>query len=546
MLSLKNVMFMIFMVNVGAMKLSSEIDDPFPWTRYEAESCHCKGKKAKVSREYLTPASEATGRSYVELREISDFVELKLQKDANHLTLRYCIPDAPEGVGIDRKMSIFVNDKFRRSMQLSSKYAWIYGEYPWSNDPIKGKAHRFFDESSLFMGRLKKGDVLKFVFHPEAKGDFCKLDFVETENIPDGKPRPKDSLSLLDYGAVADDGVDDRSALLSLLQEAASSQKIAWIPEGVFQLEGERIALPEVTIQGAGMWYSKFVGSGAKFYGTGKAVHMAELSIFGNIDHRDDQKPLDALNGDFGEGSVFESLWIEHSKCGIWTTAGTSKLQVLNCRIRNTMADGINLCDGTSYALVKGCHFRNTGDDGIATWSPSGDWSSKKRCVRNRIEGNRIELPWLANGIGIYGGEGHVVKGNEIHGTVYSGAGVHVSSGFGALPFKGEIVIEGNWISGCGGPAYIKEEVGSIWIHPKDSDIKSTIILRNNTVQESAFSALSVHGTKILHNLFVENLKVLGQGGESIYVYENARGSIRLKETDLALNIRGKEFEILR
>jgi len=169
------------------------------------------------------------------------------------------------------------------------------------------------------------------------------------------------------------------------------------------------------------------------------------------------------------------------------------------------MADGLNFCDGTSHSTVENSHFRNTGDDALASWSPSGDWSSKQACLNNTFRNNTIELPWHANGIAVYGGGGHQIEGNQIIGTVMSGAGILISSGFEAVPFSSSIIARNNTIISTGGECYIGERVGGIWIYAKDSDIEVPIIIENNRIRDSAESGITLHGPRALSDLQIRN-----------------------------------------
>jgi len=118
-----------------------------PWTTQQAEHCGTNAPVMGPSVEYLKPQSEASGRSYVSLQRQGDYLEFKAAKAANAIVLRYSIPDAPTGGGTDATLSLDINGKFARKLNLASRYSWIYGDFPWSNDPSKGKAHHFFDES---------------------------------------------------------------------------------------------------------------------------------------------------------------------------------------------------------------------------------------------------------------------------------------------------------------------------------------------------------------------------------------------------------------
>jgi hypothetical protein len=508
--------------------LPSISDASYPWIQYEAESAETTAEIVGPSREFTNLATESSNRRYVRLESSSEWVEFTVAEPANGLVLRYSLPDGPTGGGLSAKLNWWINDSLQRPLTVTSRFAWVYGHYPWTNTPRDGDARRFFDESSFKIPQLAAGDRIRFALSTEEPADWLALDFIELEQIVPPLPQPEGSISIVHYGAVPHDGLNDRAAFLAAVEAAKANDAPVWIPEGSFELMGPRIEIGGVRVAGAGIWHSRLTGEAAKFEGTGEPVHFADLAIFGNIDTRDNQSPDNAFNGNFGKGSTFTNLWIEHMKCAFWTLNGTDGLILSDSRIRNMMADGLNFCDGTSRSLVQNTHIRNTGDDALATWSPTGDWSSQTACVENKFINNLIEQPWHANGIGIYGGTGHQAVGNTIRDTVHSGAGVLVSSGFEAIPLEGTILVEENQIVSTGGVCYIGEDVGGLWFHAKDSDVEASIIARNNTVTDSADSGISVHGPKAFLDLNIMNNRVEQTSGPGLRVWPHTGGELKL------------------
>src|SRR5258708_4008171 len=88
---------------------------------------------------YTLPA-EASGRSAVSLTP-GQYVEFTLPQATNAITVRYSIPDAPTGGGITAPLDVSVNGRDHRTMTLTSQYAWLYNEYPFTNDPSAGPLH---------------------------------------------------------------------------------------------------------------------------------------------------------------------------------------------------------------------------------------------------------------------------------------------------------------------------------------------------------------------------------------------------------------------
>ena len=93
---------------------------------------------------------------------------------------------------------------------------------------------------------------------------------------------------------------------------------------------------------------------------------------------------------------------MEHTKTGAWLV-NSSGLVVYDCRFRNTIADGINLCVGMQSTIVTNCTTRGTGDDCFAIW-PATYTTQTYTPGFNVITHCTGQLPFLGNGGAIYGG----------------------------------------------------------------------------------------------------------------------------------------------
>ena len=138
---------------------------------------------------------------------------------------------------------------------------------------------------------------------------------------------------------------------------------------------------------------------------------------------------------------------------------GGVALTVTGCRVRNTMADGINLNNyltSTSSSLVTNSHFRNTGDDSLAIWSANDTASGGVTEVGNALNVfsfNTIEVPWRANGIALYGGTSNRVLNNVVKDPA-DYPGIMVANRFNPFPFLGHTVVKDNTLVRCGGVFY--------------------------------------------------------------------------------------------
>lgn len=125
--------------------------------------------------------------------------------------------------------------------------------------PSSTSARFRFDEAHTLLNRqVHKGDHIQIVKVGDDQNAYG-IDFIELEEALPEIQRPADAVSIADYqGAQPGDGVDDSDALIWAMNEAANtSSKTVYIPAGTWEL-GRKIGLDhsDLTIQGAGMWYT--------------------------------------------------------------------------------------------------------------------------------------------------------------------------------------------------------------------------------------------------------------------------------------------------
>ncbi len=107
----------------------------------------------------------------------------------------------------------------------------------------------------------------------------------------------------------------------------------------------------------------------------------------------------------------------------------TDNLVIENSRIRNNLADGVNFVQGTKNSKVINSNIRGNGDDQLASWASINPGSESAITENNKFLNNTIELGWRAAGVGIFGGKGHEIAGNDIKDN-FSGAGIRVNTVF--------------------------------------------------------------------------------------------------------------------
>ena len=410
-----------------------------PWTTCEAEVMKTTGTILGPKYEPFLVETESSGQKCVKLNSAGEFVEFTASASANAMVVRYSLPDSPSGGGLNSTISLYQNDKLVKTIPLTSHYSWIYGKYPFTNQPTDGKPRNFYDEARVRDLIIAKGDVIRLqkTYNDSA---YCIVDLVDLENIAKPLQAPANSLSLIDFGASGIGDRDDTAALRHCLAAAKEQKKNVWVPAGTYKLTGDIICESGVTIQGAGMWHTTFVGDATlydqadkrvRFKLKGSNIHLADFAIVGQLNYRNDNEPNDGIYGAGCDNSSVSRIWVEHTKVGAWFYNGT-KVRVDGCRFRNMLADGINLCVGCREFVIENCAARGTGDDCFAIWPAPSDQGHVEQTPQpgcNVIRHCTGQVPFLANGGAIYGGHNNRME-DCLFQDISTGCGILLSTTF--------------------------------------------------------------------------------------------------------------------
>lgn len=528
--------------NLKAIELEDTVDKDYRgasagYVVYEAETCTTTGTVLEDDRSYGSVTAEASGRSAVELGGTSQSIKFTLLKDANLLTLRYCIPDSEDGAGLNYTLDLTINGN-KTSVELTSKYTWVYGAYPYTNNPSDGTPHRYFDDVTVELGgTYPAGTEIKLSKSASNQSPYYIIDFIEAELVEEVLNQPENSLSIADYGAKADDGEDDTDALMACIDEAASQGREVWLPAGEFTFNKEKLVIDKdgVTIRGAGMHYTTIAGDYAAFVIKGSNIAFYDFSMRGTAVVRRDNIDPAAFEADYNTSNkqnlVIQNIWMEHYKVGVWTY-NVVGVHIVGCRIRNTFADGINLCMGTCNSLVEQCSIRGTGDDALAMWSQNiSD-------VNNAVKFNTIASPNLANCVALYGGTDIIVSDNILADTITNGAGVNISTNFTPKDFAGQIIVERNTLNRCGTTAdSYNQDYGAVWFNTITGyDNNAEVIVRDNVITDSSYQGISFGGGGEVTNVTIEGNAIENSSTWAIDAGADAKGSATARNNQMRGN----------
>src|SRR5258706_10437505 len=312
----------------------------------EAENATTNGTILPYDTTAYTLSSEASGRQAVRLTP-GQYVAFTLTQRANAVTIRYAIPDAPTGGGIDAPLTVSVErngspNTHPQTITLTSKYSWLYNQYPFTNDPNAGLLHpdwwitecscvpdqttppptitkpfrpmHFYDEQRLLLGRTyRAGDKVRLTVPTGSNAAWTVIDLLDSQLV--GSPHVRlVAANVLAFGADPSGRRDSADAFDKAIAFAKRTHLKVYLPPGTYQVN-RHIVVDDVTIEGAGSWYTiikghevalstpapdKSVHTGVGFYGKYVAdggsgnVHLSGFAIEGDVRERID---TDQVNG---------------------------------------------------------------------------------------------------------------------------------------------------------------------------------------------------------------------------------------------------------
>jgi parallel beta-helix repeat protein len=553
-----------------------------PFVEQEAENAVTTGTVIGPGRDAYTIEAEASGRSAVRLTA-GQHVEFTLPAAANGITVRYALPDAPEGGGIRAPLDVSVLRQGKkvgvdRRMTLTSEYSYLYNQYPFTNDPTAGplqpdwwvtecacvpsqttpvptfdtpfRPMKFYDEQRLLLGRTAKaGETIRLTMPAGSNAAWTVIDLLDSEKVAPPTIRLRAANALL-FGADPTGRRDSADALDRAIAWAKKRDLEVYVPPGVYQVN-RHVVVDDVTIQGAGSWYTVFRGSevaldepaedgsvhtGVGFYGRyadeggSRDVHLRDFAIVGDVRERIDTDQVNGVGGALSDSSV-SGLYIQHTKVGLWFDGPMENLVVEENVVVDQIADALNFHGGVTDSVVRGNFIRNTGDDGLAMWS------EKLSNTGNVLERNTVQSNTLANGIAVYGGTDNTVRANLVADPVREGSGLHVGSRFGAEPFTGTLDITDNTAVRAGTyELNWNVGLGAIWFYALDRDIDADVRVTGDHYLDSTYNAImlvSDWGVKdqvAIEGVAFEDVRVDGTG--TSVVSARVRGGASFENVD--------------
>lgn len=461
---------------------------------YAATDAQTNGALTALSTDYGQLSAEAVYRRAVTLSTAGQYVEFTLSRPANAVDLRYSIPDSANGAGQSSPLSVYLAGEKAQTLSLTSRYSWQYGAAS-SDNPTAGQPHHFYDDvRASFVRTLPVGTKVRFQLPAGAATTTIDLADFYRVALP-SLLGPRGALNAWSFGADPTGRRDSTHALQNAINAGQAQHRTVFVPVGKYLVNGH-LSVDNVTLTGAGQWWTTLTGNGVGVYGksapaASSNVRLSGFSVIGQETSHSSGADRSAFGGALANSTITD-VFVQHTGSGMSFVGPFSGLSVSQVIVEDVMAGGITLRSGIADSTVTNNFVRNTGDDGIALVSgPAANHD-------DIISSNTVLLPIQGSDIALYGGADDSVVDNIVGDTVIEGAGIEVSSRSDTTPLSGLTTISRNTLLSTGSFSLLRRYgIGALWFYAPDKPFAGTITVDNNTILDSPWEAIQFLGTSV-------------------------------------------------
>ncbi|WP_018977778.1 right-handed parallel beta-helix repeat-containing protein, partial [Saccharibacillus kuerlensis] len=340
---------------------------------------------------------------------------------------------------------------------------------------------------------------------------------------PEEPEVPVKGLSVMDFGAIANDDNDDYEAFAAAAEEARSKNEALHIPEGEFKL-GKILKVDGIRMEGVGKDKTLLVSTDPEngsidLLGDGVQIRNFKHAYQTTVPRGNGSHDKNSITVRSATNFVIDNIHVDRSStAGIMIAYGSSDGTISNNTVENTGADGIHMTTESHDIKVVNNRVSNVGDDGIAVVS----YGSSKVPVRDIL----IKDNWVGNfskarGISVVGGEDVRIEGNEISDTMMAGVYIAAEGSYNTLDVH-RVQVNNNTIDSTG----IKkpENHPNVLVYASHG-VVDDVKFYGNLIQNGAHRGIGVWGQGEIGDVVFERNTLINVNG-SATTFEN--GNIKL------------------
>ena len=344
-------------------------------------------------------------------------------------------------------------------------------------------------------------------------------------------------VNALQYGAVGDGVVDNGSIISSIRTALGSAGGTVYFPTGVYRItDSARF----VASEGSGPISIVGDGDGTVFLIDNVSENHAKAPFYikglTGVSYRNFKVKSTVVLDPSNRNSSQHGFWIldcndvtvDNVACDgmaatFLLTQRCQKVQILNCRYANTLADGIHITDNSKNVTIIGNKGYLTGDDGIAVVSYIGDggYCEDVTITENHVYNSK------ARGITSVGGKRITIALNHVISTVSSGLLVNKDLNYNTYD-NIDVIFFGNIVQDAGQET---PKPGVPTGNQFGIEIASGAygtICESNIVRNAKTRGISGFGDEVSglsHHITIKSNKVIGCGTDGIN-FQNLKGCV--------------------
>ncbi|WP_172256936.1 right-handed parallel beta-helix repeat-containing protein [Saccharibacillus deserti] len=326
--------------------------------------------------------------------------------------------------------------------------------------------------------------------------------------------KPSAVVSVVDYGAKANDSGDDYAAFVAAIDAGKSLNKPVYVPAGNYVLS-EILTIDGVKVQGAGKFLTTLTSTDPKrgsidLKGTGAELSNLKHAYQTTVPRGDGSNEKNSITVRGAKNFKIQNVYVSKSStAGIMVTYGSTNGIVSGNTLDSTGADGIHMTGGSSYITVENNTVRKAGDDTIAVVSYID--SDVLPAHHITIRKNNVGYGSKARGIAVVGGTDVTISNNSIQDTNMAGVYIAVEASYNTRNVD-RITVSNNVINHTG--------IAEPQNHPNvlvyaSQGIVDNVVFNNNIIKNGAHRGIGVWGSGSIQKITFNKNTLINRVGEA-------------------------------
>lgn len=332
-------------------------------------------------------------------------------------------------------------------------------------------------------------------------------------------------LSIIDFGAIPNDGKDDYDAITKTIAEAKKQGKAVYVPAGNFTLS-KILKVDSVAINGESQADAILTSTDPNngsidLSGTSPALRQLTHTYQTTVERGNGANEKNSITVQGATNFTIDHVTVNKSStAGILIRAQANQGTITNNIVQDTGADGIHTTDGSSNIMIANNQVNRTLDDMIAvvSYGDDKDISGKSLPVHDvNILNNQVNGSTEARGISVVGGHDVLIENNSIQNTPMAGILIATELKYNTQAVN-QVTINKNTLNSTatdisGGHPSLLVTAG-----PQSID---NITFNDNTIIQAGKYAFGTLGSGPMGTINFNRNNIIGTGSSGVSIFKN-------------------------